>query len=90
MRFQCIAAVAASLLFVAGAAYAGDASDNGSNTDPMICKTTPPPTGTRLGGRRVCMTASEWRSQREADQQALSHQQNQSQYNQVPGKGGGG
>ena len=88
MSIRSFAAVLASLLFVAGAAYAGDASDNGTKADPMICKTTPPPTGTRIGGQRICMTASQWRAQRQLDQDALSHQQNQSQYNQVPTPGG--
>jgi hypothetical protein len=57
------------------AAAATDSS--GANLDEIVCKTTPPPTGSRLGGGRECRTQREW-NQREVDAQtALRHQQDQ-------------
>ena len=35
-----------------------------SNPDEIVCKMTPPTTGTRLGGGRECHTAREWDNRR--------------------------
>jgi hypothetical protein len=79
--------VAACALFAAGSAYAGDASPKPADKDPVICKTTPPPVGTRLGGRHICMKASQWEQRRQQSQDALTNSQNRGQINGV--KGGG-
>lgn len=31
-----------------------------SDLDRVICKTLPPPTGTRFGGKTVCQTKKQW------------------------------
>ena len=43
--------------------------------DQIICKTSPPPTGTRLGGGRECHTKREWDDQQKLNQQALQDAQ---------------
>lgn len=89
MRTSTFVAVVACAMVAAGSAYAGDASNMDANKDPVICKTTPPPTGTRLGGRRICMKASQWKEQRQRAQDSLSNSQNHSQINGVPSSIGG-
>jgi hypothetical protein len=45
------------------------ASDSaGVNLDEVVCKNSPPTTGTRLGGGRECHTQREW-NQRQIDSQ---------------------
>jgi len=39
--------------------------------DPMVCRKLPPPTGTRLGGRTVCLTQKQWDQQEKDSQEAL-------------------
>jgi hypothetical protein len=41
----------------------GASADRKSAQDDqlMLCKTFPPPTGSRIGLRRVCLTTAEWR-----------------------------
>lgn len=46
--------------------------------DPIVCHQTAATTGSRLGGHRVCMKASEWQKQQEADRAALQSMQQQS------------
>lgn len=43
-----------------------------------ICKSTAPPTGTRMGARRICRTAAEWQMAEERSQRLIEvHQQRQ-------------
>lgn len=44
----------------ADAEAAAAAAEAEKNSKKVICKKLKPPTGTRLGGRRVCKTKSEW------------------------------
>ena len=47
--------------------------------DRKICKSTAPPTGTRMGARRICRTAAEWQMAEERSQRLIEvHQQRQS------------
>lgn len=39
--------------------------------DEIICRETPPPTGTRLGGGRECHTKREWDQRQKGDSQAV-------------------
>ena len=41
--------------------------------DQIICKSMPPPTGTRLGGGRECHTKREWDQQLKESQEAVAH-----------------
>ena len=59
----------------------GDAS-----LDQVICKTQPPPTGTRLGSQRVCKTQREW----VADEDAMNRQRELEQNTQNNMSSGGG
>lgn len=57
------------------------ASTNTSSTtdtadlDRTVCRTGPPPTGSRLGATRVCHTQREWDRMQAEQQQELSRQQ---------------
>ena len=58
--------------------------------DPIICHQSGATTGSRLGGHRVCMKASEWQKQQDEDRQALQALQQQSnQSNCTPALAGG-
>jgi hypothetical protein len=51
------------------------AQNNATDSNEIVCKTMAPPTGTLLGGRRICRTEKEWRDQMERDQQATRNAQ---------------
>lgn len=70
----------------APSAAATASADNGVNLDEVECRSTPPATGTRLGGGRECHTVREWNERMRQDQRMLEQRQS------VPmmGKGGGG
>ena len=80
MRNTVVMALAgAALLFAGVANAAGTAKDAKTANEPdanqIICKSGPPPTGTRLGGTRVCKTKLQWEQERQEAQQNLSHDQ---------------
>jgi len=39
--------------------------------EPLICHKMPPPTGTRLGGRTICLTQKQWDQQEKDSQDSL-------------------
>ena len=50
------------------------------NLDEVICHSSPPPTGARLGSRRVCMTRAQWLEQNQTQatqREALERTQRQ-------------
>lgn len=47
----------------------------GSDPDQIICKTTAPVTGSRLGGGRECRTQREWDEREKASQKDLMDKQ---------------
>ena len=47
------------------------ASASTANPDEIVCRSMAPPTGTRLGARRVCQSQRQWDVEREAEQQEL-------------------
>lgn len=51
------------------------AGDEKSDGNKMICKSFPPPSGTRLGARRVCQTRAEWKIEKQENKTALDRQQ---------------
>jgi hypothetical protein len=53
----------------------GDASVGASSLDQVVCKKLAPPTGTRLGARRVCQTEREWRDLMQRSQDNITHSQ---------------
>jgi hypothetical protein len=56
----------------AAAPAAPVASDNtGTNLDEVVCKNSPPPTGSRLGGGRECHSQREWNERQQEAQRAL-------------------
>ena len=89
LRIICAAALAA-ILFVPTIVFADQdqpaaappaatqppASTETTGRDEIICKTEPPPTGTRLGGGRECHTQQEWDSRMHETQKALEKLQN--------------
>jgi hypothetical protein len=56
------------------------------NLDEVVCKQTPPKTGSRLGGARECHTVREWNRWQLDSRNALMHQQQMG--NIQMGKGG--
>ena len=75
--------VALGLLFMpslALAAVSGDTAPAASNTDKgskMICREVDE-TGSRLGGKRVCMTRDQWEEQKRAARSDVERAQSQS------------
>lgn len=58
--------------------YAESATtEEGDPNDPqrMVCKKSQV-TGSRLGKKKVCMTAAQWEVQRQADKEAIERTQN--------------
>lgn len=53
----------------------GDAESDTSYLDKIVCKVLPPPTGTRLGSRKVCQTERQWRALTRGSQEDLSKRQ---------------
>lgn len=47
-----------------------------ADPDKIICRDLPPPTGSRLGGRRICAPKSTWDERAREDQDAISRGQN--------------
>lgn len=45
------------------------------NLDEIVCKTSPPATGTRLGGSRECHTQRDWKARQQQAQDMLAHDQ---------------
>ncbi len=42
-----------------------DAEVDMGDPKTTVCKKFPPPIGSRIGARRICMTRAEWKTQRE-------------------------
>jgi hypothetical protein len=53
-------------------APAGTSVDQASDLDTVICKNLPPPTGTRLGARRICDTKRRWLAVQQSSQDDLT------------------
>ena len=47
------------------------AASPGSDPDEVVCRMGDPPTGSRLGARRICQTRKEWEQQTKESQTAL-------------------
>lgn len=76
MRTLLTAVALTSAFLIAGPAFAdSSASANKPDLDKIVCKSLPPPTGTRLGGRRVCKTERQWEQEQQRAQQSLSKTQ---------------
>jgi hypothetical protein len=72
-----VAAATAAPAATAAAAAPAPTSGNGgaANLDEVICKQTPPKTGSRLGGGRECHTVRQWNQWQIDSRNALMHQQ---------------
>ncbi len=77
MRYLNVLAVAGAALLVAGAANAAGTDATGPDAGKIVCKSGPPPTGTRLGATRVCKTQGEWDRERREAQDNLTRMQTQ-------------
>jgi hypothetical protein len=57
-------------------AQSGDASQaSTTNPDQIVCRATPPPTGSRLGGGRECHTQRDWDQMQKDARRALEEKQ---------------
>jgi hypothetical protein len=54
------------------------ASTDESHLDETVCKKQPPPTGSRIAGKTVCMTNREWLALWDESKRAASAMQNKS------------
>jgi hypothetical protein len=50
---------------------AATSDSSGVNLDEVVCKNSPPPLGSRLGGGRECHTQREWNQRQQDSQRAL-------------------
>ena len=48
---------------------------NTTNLDEIVCRSSPPPTGSRLGGGRECHTVRQWNEREREDQRMVQQQQ---------------
>jgi hypothetical protein len=69
------AATGARAATAAPATAATSGNGGAANLDEVICKQTPPKTGSRLGGGRECHTVRQWNQWQIDSQNALMHQQ---------------
>lgn len=78
MRTGIAIVIVTSALLAAGSALAGEAvaaPPAQTDSSQIVCRQMDPPTGTRLGGRRVCKTEGEWERDRQQAQDDLSKTQ---------------
>ena len=82
MNLRSIAALVAAASSVGVAAYVqqGPIVVKGDRAKPAkkVCKSTQPPTGTRLGSRRICRTAADWETSQRAAERTLDQQRTRS------------
>jgi len=70
----------ASLALLATPVLAQQKSENGTiivegqKPEKKVCKDIDPPTGSRVGGDRICLTEAEWRRSEEQAQRAFDHE----------------
>ena len=57
-----------------------------ADSNAMVCKKFPPPTGTRLGARQICKTNAEWRMLERAQQNDIAKLQSM-RSRDAPGRG---
>jgi len=92
MRYQLFAMSFAAFLSVPALAQTtpeatpAPAATEDSHLNEMVCKKQPPPTGSRIAGKTVCMTNREWLAAWSASQDATKAMQNKSM-TQMPGGG---
>jgi hypothetical protein len=67
--------MAATPATVAAPAPAAPTQTAANAGDEMVCRTMPPPTGTRFGGRHICKTANQWAQEQAQAQHDLSKQE---------------
>ena len=66
---------AASAPLAAGAPATAASASTSADLDKIECRTTAPPTGTRLGGGRECHTVRQWNERMQDSQRALIKEQ---------------
>ena len=71
MRTAMLPAVLATILLAAPAGAQQPVEKASGEPTKMICKRAKP-TGTRLGGRRVCATQEQWRQREKEDQELVN------------------
>jgi len=59
----------------AGAAPAMASTTSAVNLDEIVCRVTPPPTGSRFGGGRECHTVRQWNQREKDSQDVLNREQ---------------
>jgi hypothetical protein len=60
----------------APAPQAAQTASNGANLDEIVCRSEPPPTGSRLGASRECHTVRQWNERMRQDQRMTQMQEN--------------
>lgn len=77
MRTALLPAILATLVLAAPAGAQQPVKKVSDEPTKMICKRAKP-TGTRLGGRRVCATQEQWRQREKDDQELVNRMQAES------------
>lgn len=90
MLALCLSVAAAIAAGAARAEPARTPPDDGGATatpdkDPIVCRTLPPPTGSRLGQRRICQKQSVWDQLQKDSQDAVNKTQKNGDLARTPG-----
>ncbi len=70
---------------VADTTSAQTATQPAVDADKTVCRTMPPPTGSRIGTRRECHTQGEWDQMQRQNQQEIQRAQSTSLTSALPG-----
>jgi len=70
-RVLCASLVLACAAARAEPAQSPPASSAAPDSDPVVCRTYPPPLGSRIGDRKICHKLSEWNRMQQDTQDRL-------------------
>lgn len=51
--------------------------------DTIVCKKSDPPVGSRIGGRKICRTAAQWRAAQEASREYVDEVQSRARTSEI-------
>jgi len=80
IRFAWMLALPAVMLGSPAAAQDGLAAESFDGPREVLCRRIPPPPGTRLGQRNICMTRAEWDMMHDETRREVMRQQDLSHW----------
>ena len=69
---------------------ASQTSTDTAYMNEIVCKKMPPPTGTRLGGRNICLTRAQWQNAEQRSQDTIRNVQDRGGMDSPAAAHGGG